>query len=56
VTAAGNEKVGMGDPRRTPLSGASGTDFFEKSFTNRIDATMLGRPSRPIAAKPRLRP
>jgi hypothetical protein len=57
VTAAGNKEVGMGDLRRTELSGASGADvLFEKPFTNKIDATMLGRPSRPIAAKTRLRP
>src|SRR5262249_15363375 len=59
VTTADNQEVGMGDLRGTEFSRRqAGTDvlFFERRFTNKIDATMLRRPERPIAAKTRRRP
>jgi hypothetical protein len=58
VTTADNKEVGMGDLRGMEFSRRqAGTDvLFERRFTNKIDATMLCRPERPIAAKTRLRP
>jgi hypothetical protein len=58
VTTTDNKEVGMGDLRGMEFSRRqAGTDvLFERRFTNKIDATMLCRPERPIAAKTRLRP